>query len=139
MYYFTKEEIAMKKRDAEAPVMLGYADVFAYIIVILVAFLLLFSGNGRTEPKKVLISVGDTISEYSLSENRTVEIENSTVKLNVVIENGEVYVKSSTCHDAICIDTGRISKTGQIIVCAPAMTAIRIVGETEDGYDAIIR
>ena len=76
MYYFTKEEITMKKRDVSTPALLGYADVFAYILVIIAAFLLLFSGNGRAEPKKAVISIGDTVSEYSLSEDKTVEIEN---------------------------------------------------------------
>ena len=139
MYYFTKAEITMKKRDGVTPTVFGYADVFAYILVILAAFLLLFSGNGRAEPKKAIISVGDTVSEYALTENKTFEIENSGIKLTVVIENGAVYVKNSDCHDAICVDTGKISKTGQVIVCAPAMVAIRIDGETGDGYDAIIR
>lgn len=139
MNYFTKEEIMMIKRDGSAPAMLGYADVFAYMLVILTAFLLLFSGNGRAEPKKAVISVGDTVSEYSLAVNKTVEIENGGIKLTVVIENGSVFVKKSNCHDAICVDTGKISKTGQVIVCAPAMVAIRIDGETEDGYDAVIR
>lgn len=129
----------MKRRDERTPAMLGYADIFAYILVILAALFLLFSGSGQAKPQKVVISVGDTVSEYSLSENKTVEIENSGIKLTVIIENGSVYVKSSDCHDGICVDTGKISKTGQVIVCAPAMMAIRIKGETEDGYDAIIR
>ena len=129
----------MKRRDGGTPTLFGFADVFAYIFVILAAFLLLFSGNGRTEPKKAVISVGNKETEYSLSEDKTVEIENGGIKLTVVIENGAVYVKSSDCHDAICVDTGKINKTGQVIVCAPAMVAIRIEGETGDGYDAIIR
>lgn len=139
MYYFTKEEIVMKKRDGGTPTLFGFADVFAYILVILAAFLLLFSGNSRKEPHKAVISVGGAVSEYALSEDKNLEIEHSGIKLTVVIENGAVYVKSSDCHDSICVDTGKISKTGQVIVCAPAMVAIRIEGETGDGYDAIIR
>lgn len=129
----------MKRRDVGTHTLFGFADVFAYILVILVAFLLLFSGNARKEPHKAVVSVGETVSEYALTENKTVEIENSGIKLTVVIENGAVYVKKSDCHDAICVDTGKINKTGQVIVCAPAMVAIRIEGETGDGYDAIIR
>ena len=139
MYYFVKEETVMKKRDGNAPAIFGFADVFAYTFVILTAFFLLFSGIGRTEPKKAVISVGNEVTEYSLSENKTVEIENGGIKLTVVIENGAVYVKSSDCHDAICVDTGKINKTGQVIVCAPAMVAIRIDGEAEGGYDAVVR
>ena len=139
MYYFAKEEIEMKKSDGNTPAMLGFIDIFAYILVILVAFFLLFSGNGQPDPQKAVIIGKDTVSEYSLSKNTTVEIESNGIKLTVVVENGSVYVKSADCHDGICTQTGKISKTGQIIVCAPAMVAIRIDSETEGGYDAIIR
>ena len=139
MYYFAKEEIKMKKRDGNIPAMLGFSDIFAYIFVTLVALFLLFSVNGRAEPERAVVSVGNTVTEYAPSENKTVELENNGIKLTVVIENGSVYVKSADCHDRICVQTGKISKTGQVIVCAPAMVAIRIESETEGGYDAIIR
>ena len=45
----------MKRRDVGTHTLFGFADVFAYILVILVAFLLLFSGNARKEPHKVPI------------------------------------------------------------------------------------
>ncbi len=129
----------MKNKAATLPVLFGRADIFAYILVILAAFLLVFSGNGQAEPQKAVVVCGDTAKEYSLSENNTFDIENNGITLTVVIENGSVYVKSSDCHDGICKDTGKITKSGQVIVCAPAMVAIRIEGEKEDGYDAVIR
>ena len=37
----------------------------------------------------------------------------------IVVEEGQVYVKSAPCHDQICARTPAISHVGQSIVCLP--------------------
>lgn len=46
-------------------------------------------------------------------------------------ENREIYVKDSTCSDKVCVRSGRISKSGEGIVCAPNRVAVEISGENK--------
>ncbi len=49
----------------------------------------------------------------------------------IVIESGTVRVTSSDCPNKICIQMGRISRSGQWIACLPHQVFIRIIGETQ--------
>ncbi len=131
--------IKIKKDSREVPVLFGHADILAYLFVILAVIVMIIASNTRTAPQKVIVMCGETETEYPLSEDRTLKIENCGTELTVIIKDGAVYVESSTCRDGVCKNTGRITKTGQIIICAPATVAIRIEGDKKEGYDAVIR
>lgn len=44
----------------------------------------------------------------------------------IVIEDGAVYIKDATCKNRICINTGKISKKGESIVCLPNKVIVEI-------------
>ena len=70
-------------------------------------------------------------------KNREIIIENNGILLTVTVSSGTAFVSSSSCPDGICVATGKISKSGQIIVCAPANVAVWIEDGGENGYDAV--
>ena len=70
----------------------------------------------------------ETLYEGDLDKNATVEIEKNGISLTVCIENGEVFVAFSECSDKICENSGKISRSGQSIICAPAGVAVNIGG-----------
>lgn len=77
----------------------------------------------------VEISVsGQESRTYALTDDRTVTLSARGVDLTVVINGGEVCVADSTCPDGVCRAHGRISRTGESIVCAPAGVVVRITG-----------
>ena len=56
----------------------------------------------------------------------------------IVIENGTVRVTHASCKGNDCVNTGRISKEGQIIACLPHRLLITIIGES-DAPDVILK
>ena len=69
---------------------------------------------------------------YSLSENRTIEVTSNGIRLTVVIDGGEVWVKDADCPDLVCKHTGKISRGGEVILCAPAGLRIQVRGGGDD-------
>ena len=78
-----------------------------------------------------VIEQGENVLRVSLEENRELELNNATVK----IENGEISIIHAECPDLVCVKTGAISKEGQSIICVPNHIVITIGGENE--IDAI--
>lgn len=108
-------------------------DTFAVLFVLLVAVLLIFILPKEEKADTVSITTENTVHTYSLFEDRIISLSEKGIQLTVVIENGEVYIKDSTCRDGICKAHGKISKKG-CIVCMPAGVVI----ETDaKGADAV--
>lgn len=114
-------------------------DIVIYAFVFLVAVLLLFIGTKNETDASLSVSVSGAETVYSLNEERTFELNNNGISVNVEIKNGSVRVYESSCPDKVCVASGKISKVGQIIVCAPAELSLKIIGNGEGEYDAITR
>lgn len=73
---------------------------------------------------------GEIAARLSLAENTRRNLSGADgIDLVIVVENGSVYVEHSDCPDKICEKKGRITNTGDMIVCLPARTVIEIVEE----------
>ena len=112
--------------------------------IVLLAVLILF-GAGLAVPAAMQGDSGDTVrvtvngklyGSYRLSEDQTVEVKKGG-KTNIVrIEDGRVWMESASCRNQICVHTGRISHSGQSIVCLPNRVSVTIEGK-EGEYDAV--
>ena len=51
--------------------------------------------------------------------------------LKIIISEGTVRVEEADCHDKICEKRGRISRSGDSIVCLPNRVVVRISGKAE--------
>ena len=92
----------------------------------------------RSEGDSVTVTVdGKLFAEYSLSENRTVEIKNGEGFNILVIENGRAYVHEASCPDGICSSHRPISYSGQSIICLPNKVVIEVKAKRADGPDVI--
>ena len=108
------------------------ADIILLAGVVLIgavfgAVLLLGSHKGA----QVRVRTSDEVTAtYSLDEDGTYVLENEDGGTNtLVIENGEAYVTEASCPDGICKNMGKISKSGQSIVCLPNKVVIDIIGD----------
>lgn len=72
-----------------------------------------------------------------LSSDTVYEVESNGYALSVHIQGGAVYVTDATCPDRVCVNSGRIGRDGEVIVCVPAMVTVEIVSE-EEGADYVI-
>ena len=112
---------------------ISFGDAIAAVAVLLVAVLLLWHPwQMRDAGKTVVIVTPDQTYEYSLSENRTFEIEARGVHLCIEISDGKAYVSKSDCADRVCESSAPISKTGETIICAPAGVSITVKGGDGD-------
>lgn len=120
------------------------ADIILFIILIVLGLAITYALSlSRSEGETVVIrSNGELFASYSLDEDRTVKVPVAGVsdKYNIVeIRDGSVSVTEATCSNQVCVETGKISKSGESIVCLPNKLIVRIEGSENQGggYDSV--
>lgn len=114
------------------------ADIILFIAIMIIglsvtAFLAMYKSDGD----KVHITLrGELYGTYSLLQDKTIEIQNGDDLNTVVIKDGAVSVKSSNCHNQVCVKHAEIHQSGESIICLPHRLVVEIQGEG-GGYDAI--
>ena len=123
-------------------------DIALIVVIIAVNVFILFYGGLNTVEKgqKIAYVYSDNklVGEYTLTENYKTEfsVEMSTGSYNTIhIEDGKVWIHDATCPDKICLNQGKISNDGELIVCLPnrLMVQIKDNQETEDDIDIIVK
>lgn len=108
-------------------------DFFAIITVLLVAIALFFAPMlVKSSADYVKITTAENEQVFSLLQNKIYSVDSNGHTVTVKIENREVYVIESTCPDKICVNSRKISRGGEVIVCAPALVSVEIIGERGD-------
>ena len=69
------------------------------------------------------------IGRYDLNTDTTKEIQTAKGMNILEIKNGMAYVTEADCPDQVCIRMGKISKTGETIVCMPHKLVIQVEGD----------
>lgn len=118
----------MKDKSAIRDLILASA-----ILIIAAAF---YIGNriiNRTPAVIVEVTVDGVVSQQlDLSKDGQYVIEGFNNGSNtLVIENGEAWIADATCPDKVCIHQGKVSRSGEMIVCLPNLMIAKIVGEEE--------
>lgn len=109
----------------------------AALLLIALCLFLVFGKMRKTGTYVQIEQDGKIIGSYSLDENREMEIKTFYGSNTLVIENGVVYVKDSTCKDKRCEHMGKISKDGEMIICLPHELFIKIINGKGGAFDAI--
>ena len=78
---------------------------------------------------------GTGVIRYSLYQNGTYPLNGGTNIL--VIENGEAWLKSANCPDALCVKQGKVHSDGQVITCLPNRLTVTVYGGEDDGVDLV--
>ena len=113
----------------------GKKKVFADIILICILLVLALSvflvvELTRREGAYVVVSIdGGEVCRYALSEDGEFTLNGGTNTL--VISGGKAYISEADCPDGLCVSQGKISRTGQTVVCLPNRVMLRIVGADE--------
>jgi hypothetical protein len=114
----------MKKKD------------FILIGAILGLILIVFAVTqlSKKEGAGVIVKVnGQEIARYSLSENGEYELNGGTNILR--IEDGKAYLIDADCPDHLCVNQGKIWKTGETITCLPNRLTITVYGAAENDVE----
>ncbi len=89
------------------------------VLIISIAFFLLFS-YFAPYGKKVTVYIDNEKRETFNLTDTVEKTYNTKYGSNLlIIENGKAYIKTANCDKNTCVKTGKISKKGETIVCAP--------------------
>ena len=115
------------------------ADAVLLALAILAAALWWgFTHFGGTAGAAVVVQTPTGSATYPLDKPAAFSLTgNGGIVLQVEIKDGGVRVSHSTCPDKVCVRSGRISKSGESIICAPNRVAIKISGENGKLPDAM--
>ena len=103
----------MKKGDII--IISAVAAAFVLSIVLLISF-------SKQGSRVVIKQDNKIINNKSSNANETVDTGTNTV----VIKDGIVYMSDATCKNQVCVNTGKISKKGESIVCLPNKVIVEI-------------
>lgn len=106
-------------------------------IIIISVFFILYGGrdavisNSKTA---YIFSNNQQVGEYVLTDDfkDVVNIETETGYNIINIENGQIWIHEASCPDKICIQQGKISRNGEMIVCIPNRMFIKIVDDNDE-------
>jgi len=103
----------------------------AAVLILAAGFFLAGRLAGRKPAVIVEIAVdGQVVKELDLSQNIEFVIEGYQGGTNtLIIQDGAAYVTDASCPDKICIHQGKISHSGEMIVCLPNRMIAKIVGD----------
>lgn len=117
--------------------MIRKADIILFILLVLLggalAFPALFMSSGG-DTVKVTVN-GKPYGTYKLSEDKEITISRSGHVNRFRIKDGTVDMVEASCKNQICVHEGKISRSGQSIVCLPNRVSIVIEGKGGDDYD----
>lgn len=110
-------------------------DLILLVVLLAIGVAGFFLLNSTDKGATAIIKIdGETVSEISL---RGEYYEMNFNGVTVCCENGEIFVEDSDCPDKVCVRSGKISKAGEGIICAPNRVAIEISGKSNNPLDAL--
>ena len=110
---------------------------FLGIACVTAVWLQFFTARGTQVVAKV---DGQEVGRWSLETSVDKIIETETGQNHLVIAGGKASIVEADCPDGICVKQGKISHTGQTIVCLPHKLVIEITGKAqENGLDAVAK
>lgn len=104
-------------------------DILLILLLLLLGFLPLLAISDREEPLYAHITVNGRVERViELTKERHEEFDITTTRgtNSIRIEHGEASVHSADCPDKLCVNSGSISKSGEIIACLPHKLLIEI-------------
>jgi hypothetical protein len=109
-------------------------DFYTRADLVLILLLAFFFGLGcllnRGTGELVAVRGQETSWQLPLAgPEKTIEVQGPLGKTVVKVGRGEAQVISSPCPDQICIHSGRITKRGQGIICAPNHVSVQVLGK----------
>ncbi len=121
----------MLKKILENKKLLSDIILIGVLLIVSLSVFLVWYLNG-TDGSFALVTVdGKKVGEYSLAIDGVYYINDGTNVL--AIEDGKAYMKEANCPGyQDCVETGKISRVGETIVCLPNKVVVEIVGEGDE-------
>ena len=109
----------------------------ALLILAIISFFIIYS-KPNENLEAVIVKDNQTYKIINLNEVEQpyqINIDGS-IPVIISVEKNSIYFKNSECPDKICVNTGKLSKAGDIAVCLPARVSIELRGNQKE-FDSI--
>lgn len=85
---------------------------------------------------RVIVTIdGAVYGEYSLFEDRTIEVDGALGYNRIVIESGSAYMEAADCPDKYCMTYQPIARTNESIICLPHRLVVKVEGAKNTDED----
>jgi heptaprenyl diphosphate synthase len=104
----------------------------AAIVLLTCAAAASFAYAPAAQGTTVFIDVaGQTVGRLDLHRDAELTLHGARGDMRIEVHSGKVRMKEADCPNSVCVRSGWKSRSGEIIVCVPNKTVIRIVDEGE--------
>ena len=113
------------------------ADIIIIAVILLIAVIFILPiKNTQNITAEIIVdgTLEHSINLNDISEEYTLELKNGII---ISADKNEISVISSDCYGKNCINCGRLTKAGDMAVCIPNKTVIRLSGTQNSGPDAV--
>lgn len=106
------------------------ADLILIAAVMIMAAVIFFickiSNLDYSENNVIVRYNGEIYGQYVLYINNEYDIKTELGYNKLVVSDNKCYVLESDCENKICINTGAIKETGEVICCLPHQLVIYV-------------
>lgn len=107
------------------------------LTAVIIAFALFLKHGDEQAGAAVIEQDGKELMRLSLSKETSVRIPAENGYNIVTVSQRKVCVAEADCPDQICVKQGKISESGESIICLPHKLVIRLTGAPREGLDAV--
>ena len=104
--------------------------ILIFSVVAVCLAVLAFSYFNTDRPVAVITVDGevyDTVNLLDVEQGYLIEPENAPGVV-ILVEHGAISFQSSTCEDGLCVNCGKLTRTGMTAACLPKKTVIAVKG-----------
>lgn len=119
-------------------------DIILVLVMLAVAMMALLIINYGVKKKGTYAVVkvdGQELYKLELDKDTTIDVAGYQGGLNrIEVKAGKVSMTEADCPDELCVKTGKISRTGETIVCLPHRVVIEIKSaQGGNTIDSVVR
>lgn len=107
-------------------------------LIIGIGFLIQRYYFGKSGISAIIEQDGETVAELDLNKDTELVLNDGTGGSNTItVQNGHISVTEANCPDLVCVRTGAISQTGEVIACLPHKLIITISSDQTNSLDSL--
>ncbi len=98
------------------------------VMIAVISLVLFFTLSEKDNLTVLIYENNELIYQGDMKEEKEITCHQVTIQ----IQKDGVYVSQSNCKDQICVHQGKISRSGQTIICLPNQVVVRLEGRKVD-------
>lgn len=107
-------------------------------LIIGIGFLIQKHYFGKSGTYAIIEQDGETVAELDLTKDTELVLNDGNGGSNTItVHSGQISVSEANCPDLVCVRTGAISQTGEVIACLPHKLIITISSDQTDSLDGL--